>query len=383
MAEQANRKKILVDCLILYVAQTGVRTYLEELCNRAENFQNKKHEYLIVPNFATASSSNFFRGRTSKVRNILFQTIYFFWKQVALPYLAWKHKADIIFCTDFIVPAVKTRATKIPVIHDTFFWESPQNYNKWWLKYYLISVKLGLRGRSVIVTTSQYSAQRIKQYLGNRSPSTVVYQGSRFGNNAGSSPIDKWPIHPKRYFLHVGVFEKRKNLGTLVNAFYEFQKITGVTDVKLVLVGQRGPREALDDYDEVVTQIHKLNLKDSIVLTGYVTAGELQSLYSNALVYVFPSKDEGFGLPILEAFSNEIPVIVSESGALKEIGGNAVVTFKTTNFSDLASKMREVYESKELRDELTKKGNERLETFSWDKFFSSLEKLFDSDNQSS
>lgn len=342
---------------------------------------DRKHDYVIVPDFERVRTSDYFRGKTSRTRNFFFQIIYFFWKQLVLPFLAWRHRADVIFCSDFMVPAFKSRAIKIPVMHDAFFWESPQNYNYWWLKYYLTFVKWGLRGRSKIVTTSHYSAGQLKKHLPRGATYEIVYQGSRFGQSPSNLSFNKWQLRQQKYFLHVGVFEKRKNLGVLIEAFAEFKKIHGTEEVKVVLAGQKGPRKDLDDYDTVLRQIRLRGMEQLIVLPGYVTKGELQQLYGNALAYVFPSTNEGFGLPILEAFSHKIPVIVSESGALPEIGGNAVLTFKTYDPKDLLNKMMLVYESEELRSELSRKGTQRLKEFSWDKFFSQLEKVFEFDSQ--
>ena len=130
------RKTVLVDVFNLLLAQTGVRTYTEELCEQIFHSAKRKHEYVVVPNYDWVRSTTFFHGKTSKARNVIYHIIYFGWKQVMLPFLARRHKADIIFCPDFIVPAIRTRAVKVPVIHDAFFWENPENYNSHWLRYF-------------------------------------------------------------------------------------------------------------------------------------------------------------------------------------------------------------------------------------------------------
>ncbi len=370
-------KRILVDVFNLRVAQTGVRTYTEEFCHMIETSDSRRHHYKIVPDFKRVTQSSFFHGKTGKLRNLLYHIIYFFWKQICLPLIAKRFNADVIFCPDFVAPAIKTRALKVPVVHDAFFWERPEYYNSHWLKYFKKMITAGLRGKSLVVTTSNYSADRLSNYLPGSVSKEVVYQGSRFEHVGELGLSSHWSLQPKCYFLHVGVLEKRKNLLTLIRAFRLFISENEAPDVKLVLAGQRGPRADMDDFESITNEISNLGLDFRVILTGYVTKEELESLYQHALCYVFPSTDEGFGLPILEAFSYSLPVIVSRNGALPEVGGEAVVTFATNDPQDLASKLNDLYSSEPLRNELVHKGALRLKQFSWQIFFQSLERVFD------
>jgi glycosyltransferase involved in cell wall biosynthesis len=84
-------------------------------------------------------------------------------------------------------------------------------------------------------------------------------------------------------------------------------------------------------------------------------------------MYVFPSLNEGFGIPILEAFNHNLPVLVADNTCLPEIGGEAVVTFNPLNIDDIAAKMQMILDNPELKNSLIKKGQKRLEYFSWEK----------------
>ena len=102
-------------------------------------------------------------------------------------------------------------------------------------------------------------------------------------------------------------------------------------DYNLVLVGQKGPTKDLDDYENLQRLVHQLDLQTNVLFTGHATANQLKWLYENASVYTFPSLNEGFGIPVLEAFSYGLPVIVSEDDAINEIAGNGALSVPSSD----------------------------------------------------
>jgi glycosyltransferase involved in cell wall biosynthesis len=113
-----------------------------------------------------------------------------------------------------------------------------------------------------------------------------------------------------------------------------------------------------------------------VLFPGHLSENEVNRYFSNALAYVFPSNNEGFGLPILEAFSSDLPVIISNQGALKEVAGNAALMLKHNSVPCLLEAMQQVASSPNLREDLIQKGRKRLEEFSTNKFFLHLERAF-------
>jgi glycosyltransferase involved in cell wall biosynthesis len=83
-------------------------------------------------------------------------------------------------------------------------------------------------------------------------------------------------------------------------------------------------------------------------------------------MYVFPSLNEGFGIPVLEAFKNNLPVLVANNTCLPEVGGNAVLQFNPLDTDDIAKKIKTVLDDAELRKDMINKGQERLKLFSWE-----------------
>ena len=205
-------------------------------------------------------------------------------------------------------------------------------------------------------------------------PIQVVYQASGLSESLVLSDLKS--TTQAAYFLHVGVLEKRKNLSLLIQAFDKLTKMEGYESHRLVLVGQRGPRETLDDYDHLVELVTTLGLTDKVDFTGYVSQEQLASYFQHALGYVFPSTNEGFGLPVLEAFSFGLPVIISRQGALMEVAGDAALILEKNEEESLIQSMKLLRDDPDLRKELGEKGRIRLQEFSAEKFFLSLEQAF-------
>jgi glycosyltransferase involved in cell wall biosynthesis len=371
---EKHKPKVLVDVFYLYVAQTGIRTYMVTLCDEILKKNNSEFEYIISPNYEKVKQSQFFRGKTAKWKNILFQLLYFFRKQVIVPILSYFHQTAIVFSPDILSP-VFAKGKKVSVVHDTFFWDNPEHYQPLWLKYYLYFLEKGLQKNGEIITITHFSKMRLQELPPFKSiPMKVVYQAS--GLSERSAQPDLKANTQTRYFLHVGVLEKRKNLGTLIKAFDSLTRMAGYEDLRLVLVGQRGPRETLDDYDHLVELVTSLGLTDKVNFTGYVSQDQLASYFQHALGYVFPSANEGFGLPVLEAFSFGLPVIISRQGALMEVAGEAALILEKNDSEALLQSMKLLVDDLELRKELGEKGRIRLEQFSAEKFFLSLEQAF-------
>ncbi|MCM0059373.1 MAG: glycosyltransferase family 4 protein [Algoriphagus sp.] len=369
-----HRPKVVVDVFYLYVAQTGIKTYIVTLCDEILKKNNSEFGYIISPNYQKVKQNQFFRGKTAKWKNLLFQLLYFFRKQVVLPILSYYHQAAIVFSPDILSP-VFAKGKKVSVVHDTCFWDTPEHYQSLWLKYYLYFLEKGLQKNGEIITITHFSKTRMHQLPAFKSiPIQVVYQASGLSKSLALSDLKS--TTQAAYFLHVGVLEKRKNLGLLIQAFDKLTKMAGYESHRLVLVGQRGPRETLDDYDHLVELVNTLGLTDKVDFTGYVSQEQLASYFQHALGYVFPSTNEGFGLPVLEAFSFGLPVIISRQGALMEVAGDAALILEKNEEESLIQSMKLLVDDPDLRKKLGGKGRIRLQEFLAEKFFLSLEQAF-------
>ncbi len=366
------KPRVIIDAYYLYVAQTGIKTYILALCEQIEAQKEAECSYLISPDYKKVIKSNFFRGRTSRWKNLLFQAMYFWRKQVVLPFLSYWYGADIIFSPDILSP-ILGRGKKVSVVHDTFFWDSPEHYQPLWLKYYLFFLRQGIKKNGVIITITAFSKTRLQALPDfSQVPIHVVHPASGLTTDIP----DHKPQKSSRYFLHVGVLEKRKNLGMLIQAFSLLLEEPEYSDFELVLIGQKGPRERLDDSAHLEQLVKDLNLDQKVHFLGHVSKEVLSQMYQAAFAYVFPSLNEGFGLPVLEAFTFGIPVIIAKQGALMEVAGNAALVLEDNSVLALCTAMKKLLQEDALREQLIQNGRKRLSAFSMEKFFLSLDQRF-------
>jgi glycosyltransferase involved in cell wall biosynthesis len=374
-----KRLTILVDIHCLYTAETGIRKGLEEFIELANRDSNNNHKYIFTPQLSRVQLSKNFRKRVSRFFRILSQLELLFWKQIAIPIKSFFVKADVIFFPDYYAPIWKLRAHKVVMFHDTFFWDSPQHYGKAWLIYFRWLALKGVQRNASLITITNFSKERITQILSFPKDIEVVYHPQRNVSDdiqISQDILRRLDLERQRYFLHVGVFEKRKELPVLVKAFRQFLDQSGNDDFKLVLVGKKAPYARFDDWDEVVRLVDELALTGNVQLPGYLTDAEVGSLYKSALCYVFPSNNEGFGLPIIESFAMGCPVIVSDQGALMEVSGDGALVFKMGEIEDLCSKLMEITENDALRNALINNGRIQLKKFDRDTYFEAMEAYF-------
>src|SRR3990167_11051261 len=165
------------------------------------------------------------------------------------------------------------------------------------------------------------------------------------------------------FFFFGGTLQPRKNLLRLIEAFSRIcqpELVSGSqskrdsdlrqNDTELVIVVKKGWL-----YEEILEAPKKFGVEDKVKFLDYVSDEDLPLLYKNALCFVLPSLYEGFGLPVLEAMQYGCPVITSNVSSLPEAGGDAAVYVDPESVDDIASKIKKVIGSKDLRDDMVKK----------------------------
>ena len=354
--------KVGVDLTDLKYAQTGQKTYLESIAKEFKELNDQAFEFhFFASPFPNFKSKNIFLILTN---HLLLQC----WKQIILPIQLNLKKCDIIFCTDYYVPLLHINFKSVQVIHDTFFFEYPNHYNKHWMLIYKTFSLPATYKSSFIIAPTNYSKTQINKKLNIPIQKVVtISEGPKIFDTTQTSSHNleiKLTIPETPYFLHVGVFEKRKNLLFLLKVFHAF-KIKGYTNYKLILVGKGTGRVESDDSKNIMNLIADLQLQNDVILTGYLSENALKQVYQKAFAYVFPSFNEGFGIPTLEAFQFDLPVLVANNSCLPEVGGDAVLTFDPYNQNDLLEKMELICKEPALRFSLIEKGRERLKLFTW------------------
>ena len=157
-----------------------------------------------------------------------------------------------------------------------------------------------------IIAVSQFTARQVIDILGvEEARVRVVHHGARA---AGGTPVAR-----EKIVLHVGAIQHRKNIARLVDAFDRVDD-----DWQLVLAGSAGFGAA-----EIAAKIGAARSRDRIRMPGYVPPAELAHWYARAMIFAFPSLDEGFGMPVLDAMASGVPVIAGNRSALPEVAGDA------------------------------------------------------------
>jgi glycosyltransferase involved in cell wall biosynthesis len=360
-----NLKKTItigLDTRDLKLATTGTKTYLTELINELK--KSGDHSFKLVM-FGSVWPPYWGSNLFGKIFEHL---SFFIWKQITLPLKSFFSNVDVLICTDYYLPLIKLKAKHIVVFHDALFFDHPEYYNPIWLKWFkLIAVNGALKADAVVVP-SQFSFTRLSMHLPTmKSKMQVVYQGPKSNevksalSDASKIAMDKIGNVP--YILHVGGLEKRKNLPFLITALKEIRK---KVDVKLLLVGRPNPKIFNNSHEEIMKTIDSCGLQQEVFFTGYVPDNDLPILYKNSILYIIPSSYEGFGIPILEAFQQEVPVAVANNSCLQEIGGDAVASFSPFIEDELVQIAIKLITKETERNELIQRGKQRLKHFSWE-----------------
>jgi glycosyltransferase involved in cell wall biosynthesis len=159
---------------------------------------------------------------------------------------------------------------------------------------------------------------------------------------------------PKRYILFVGSVQPRKNLDKLLQAWREIQNY--FPDVWLLAAG---------GTSGIFKQVDILKNQERFLWLGYIAEDDLPGLYAHAEVFVLPSLDEGFGLPVLEAMACGTSVITARSGAIPEVAGEAALFFNPSRGEELAETLKYSLQNPDLRRSMAGKGLAHVQMFPW------------------
>ena len=368
--------KVFIDTFYYQAALSGIRTYINELVLGAKNSKNNNIEYIFSHEINHWDQNHKFLNPKSKLSRLYFHVYYFFWKQITLPFKILKHKPNVLICPDYVAPLWRLKTLKICVIHDTLFWDYPKNYNRLWRKYYTRLISLGLRGNSSVITTSNYVKSNLESLFSKQNFSIkVVYQSFLKSKIDNDRILKILNLEDSDFLLHVGSFDKRKDLITLVKAFKLLKEDKKSRHLKLVLAGQKTLNGNEEVLNELESYIFTNNLSKSVLMTGYLSNEEITSLYKKAFIYVFPSLEEGFGIPVLEAFALKTPVVTSNAAAMVEIAQGAAEHYKAGDQVELFKTLTKLIASEPERTCLIEKGSKRLKDFSREKFVKDYEHL--------
>ena len=261
---------------------------------------------------------------------------------------AWAPRgADVFHGLNQRLPRARFRRT-VTTFHDLFVltgdYSTPEFRHR-----FAAQARFAAANSDAIIAVSHFSAGQVEQILGiGRSRIHVIPHGASIyaGMAATREPV----------VLHVGAIQRRKNIGRLVAAFERLP-----APWRLVLAGSDGY-----GAKEIREQIEASAARARIEVLGYVDQAELARCYARASIFAFPSLDEGFGMPVLEAMAAGVPVVTSDRSALPEVAGDAALLVNPEDTDALASALERLAADEELRADLAARGRAQAGRFSWE-----------------
>jgi glycosyltransferase involved in cell wall biosynthesis len=281
---------------------------------------------------------------------------------------------DIAFTCDrglYLSSSVKTdRALSKKIIEFLIRVFTLGKYHSQSLDYLYWSTDFALRRAKKIITVSDFTKQEILNFYPRAKKEKIAVVHNGYNNDLYKldrrqdkidAVLDKYGIESP-YFLYVGRLEKKKNTPDLIEALAILRENHPEIKEKMVLIG-----DASFGYDEVKYVIEEFNLNYEVLMPGWVAEEDMPFIYNGASAFIFPSKHEGFGIPILQAMACGVPTAASNIQVFKEVAGEAVLYFNHHDKKDISEAMAKLILDNNLRIELVNKGLKRVQDFNWEK----------------
>ena len=286
------------------------------------------------------------------------------WFEASLPLHFLRTKPDIFLSMDGFL-SLTTHVNSVGVIHDLNFEHFPEDIPYLVRKYYKAMFPRFAQKATRIATVSEFSkSDIIEKYNVDASKIDVVCNGASsifkpLEESVRQQTREKFSMG-NEYFFFVGTLHPRKNLVNLFKAFDLFKK-SDSKGIKLVLAGAR-----MWWTDEIRLAYEGMEYCEDVIFTGRVSDRDLASLMASALALTYVSYFEGFGIPILEAFQCDTPVITSNITSMPEVAGNAAILIDPFSITSLADAMQKIASDAVFRKNLIIAGSEQRNKFSWE-----------------
>jgi glycosyltransferase involved in cell wall biosynthesis len=289
-----------------------------------------------------------------------------FWTQIRLSFEMLTNSPDILFIPSHVFPIIHPKKT-VMTIHDVAARKFPNSYSRFSRWYTLWSAKFALKNLWKIIVPSEFTKEELASFGFPTKKVEVIPHG--YDKNYKvvedkkkiNSILKKYKIK-KPFVMTIGRLEEKKNTVNIIKSFNKIRIKNKELKIKLLLVGQDGY-----GFEKVEEEIKNSNYKEDIIRPGWVDEEDLVYLMNATEVFLFPSLYEGFGLPVLEAFACGTPVLASRGSSLEEVGGEAGIYVNSSNVVDIAKKILNLVENKEIKNKKIELGLERVKNFSWAK----------------
>lgn len=285
------------------------------------------------------------------------------WEQIGLPWHLKRLGIDLLHSPHYTAPLLKV-CKLVVTFHDMTFQLMPEAHGLLKRVFFPMIMHWSARFADKLIAASESTRKDVIRLLG-VAPGKIVPIMVAANPVFGVLPrvqveqaCARYNLLPNGYILYVGVLEPRKNVPLLIEAYASLAR--EFPHVPLVIVGKKGWM-----YDEIFERVTVLGLQDRVRFLGHIPRPDLIALYNGARVVVYPSRYEGFGVPVLEAMQCGTPVITTNVSSIPEVAGDAALMIDPDDVQGLGTALRRTLTDDALARDLAERGLARAARFSW------------------
>ncbi|MBX2910093.1 MAG: glycosyltransferase family 4 protein [Chitinophagales bacterium] len=345
---------------------SGLGNYSRLLISALEENFPENDYFLFTPKVQYPLLENFPKVGKIILPETTYQKLFsFYWRSWALQKQLSENRIDIFHGLSNELPfnAHRFKCKNVVTIHDLLYLKHPEDFPAFDRFFYQQKTAYAVKTADIITVNSQQTKQDLISYF-KISEKKIDVTPHAIGNHFYTAKskeerekvLKKYQL-PKKFVLQPGSFLGRKNHALSIAAFSSISK--KYSDLNLVFTGSGGNLE-----NKLRTQIEHSGLSSKIIIRKNIEAFDMPTVYQASEMVLYPSLNEGFGLPILEAFASNVPVITSNINVFKETGGSAALYINPKLVSELENAISLLIEDNVQRQLLIKEGELQLSKFS-------------------
>lgn len=330
---------------------------------------DKQNSYVVFTNEGPDKSC---LEESDNLSIVTFKASFPVWEQVLLPGYVRRHNCDLLHCTSNTAPVFSSIPTVV-TLHDIIYLESnPLTgkgytlYQRFGNYYRRLVVKAILNKVEKLVTVSEFEKKRMLDFLNlDEQRIEVVYNGvgAHFFHQVEDDQLKRIKVKyklPEEYFLFLGNTDPKKNTKNTIIAFAKYVQ-EHQSNAYLVVADLDG-----ELVRGILSSAGLENYYSRVHFTGYIDNNDLPAVIQGAKLFLYPSKRESFGIPILEAMAGGVPVVTSNAASMPEVAGGQAFLIKPLEVDSIVEGIHSLMDSSDLRVKLSQGGRSRALSFSWD-----------------
>ena len=306
------------------------------------------------------------------------------WEARQLPVAVQRDGCDLLISLYQSAAVMPENFPHIMLVHDIIYVLFKEHTDNWRKQLNVWSILLGIRRASHCIAVSNHTKSDMMKYLAMEDDKISVAHNAvdpQFAVPLTRSQVEK-VLQKHRlspgYLYHGGGMHGRKNARGVLEAYRILLRHARHADLSVSLpplVISGALASGVSGVSPLEELARELGIADHVVLLGHVPQADLPALYKGASVFLYPSRYEGFGLPILEAMHQGVPVVAANTSSLPEVGGDAVLYCDPDRPSEIAAAVLQILTNTTLSETLARRGLERSGRFTWRTLLEKLAKV--------